>query len=304
MGLKKKQRQINFFSIVGALLFLIAAVQCIVPFLYYGYHTLLRIGDSINYLSRSYWDVFVRNLPDLLSVTLECLSVAFLSFVLLLVMISLLRGRKGKLLRACAILLVVQSVSVVFLRIALDLLQLFLFDVPFSNEVFSIWQALAWIPAACLSLFIVSACGQSAGTRRLWPWLVFFIPSFAYAAFHVFGFLPINEIITNCDWDFSIYFTEGPSLRYTLPWFILKINEFLQIHTLTLAYFVLGLWIACPKKQKKVPVAQTVESTYVNEDGSRDFAAIADELYRYKGLLDSGAITQEEYDNIRKRLMG
>ena len=207
-------------------------------------------------------------------------------------------------LRACAILLVLQSVSVVFLRIALDLLQLFLFDVPFSNEVFSIWQALEWIPTAALALFIVSACGQGAGTRRLWPWLVFFIPSFAYAAFHVFGFFPINEIIMNCDWDFSIYFTDGPSLRYILPRFILNVNEFLQIHMLIQAYFVLGLWIACPKKKKRGAPAPVVESLADVPLENRDFAAIAEELYRYKGLLDSGAITQEEYDNIRNRLMG
>jgi len=65
---------------------------------------------------------------------------------------------------------------------------------------------------------------------------------------------------------------------------------------------VIGIIVALLSQEQAVIDLQKKVITYSYSDNSSE--SIADELRKFKGLLDQGAISEEEYENQKKRLLG
>lgn len=109
------------------------------------------------------------------------------------------------------------------------------------------------------------------------------LPLFVLGAFYVFAYLMANaaDVLTENG-------TVNKFHYYDMPKIVMGIS---------FAVFLLAL----VKRSKLLTPRETVNAVIVNDKNVP--ASNADELKKYKELLDSGAITQEEYEAKKKQLL-
>jgi len=352
----KKTKQVNFFSVIGGLLFLLAALGCVYPLLW-------EIGEVLENISV----IFDFEFDDLSwywawSSVVYAVNYAALGLSLLLMAIAMLRGRKGKMLSICAVWLAVQGVAAVVLRILLVVVARLLF--PGGAVMYGIITArngnvFQWLPPVVLAIFVLVIC--RAEKKRVWPKVLFLLPPFALLLCDLFGVNYISNLVSLVLFLFSVDTVES-----VIDWFASGtwyINELLRLYGIAAAYLALSIWLAFPKKKKEdpseeplcveaygavvteeelpqtetepavedcedfyvepyvepapeeTPVAEAIEEVPVTEiapedapkveptETVRELVGVADEIRKYKELLDMGAISQEEFDLIKKRLL-
>ena len=81
---------------------------------------------------------------------------------------------------------------------------------------------------------------------------------------------------------------------------ILKVNEIVK--TPAPVAQAMPVSVCGQTTAQTAPVAAPVVPTPVSAEANA--TNVSEELKKYKELLDSGAITQEEYDAVKKRLLG
>ncbi len=114
----------------------------------------------------------------------------------------------------------------------------------------------------------------------------------------VFLFVTIlqNDLAQTDFWEYSLYLLLS-CLPYALLTFLLIVTDIITI-----------IWVMLPPKEpctfiKKKKQNKPVKKAAPKSQKPADYIGVADELAKYKELLDDGVITQEEFENKKSQLM-
>lgn len=154
--------------------------------------------------------------------------------------------------------------------------------------IYKIYHLCHILSAVALFVLLIISITKDVSAKRLVISL-WFIPGLIFAV----GCFPAL-------WDYyKAYNSDGFSLGYTPS--IYSVLIILEEIICFLAYIFTGLWLKaiCREENETVPASPT--NTF-NE--SVPMLGGADKLLQYKELLDSGIITQEEFDEKKKQVLG
>ena len=176
-------------------------------------------------------------------------------------------------------------------KIALIAAAMYAFDtLYYVISYFNVYNILAFLASISLAAVIMLAMENSRTVRSIW---------YISGVLELIICFVIFSWVVPLDWLFETYMW-GEIGRYIISFF----NDYGDMIAIMFSFFCVGLWckyeVECAAE--KSPAAVAASSGQVRN--AAPAIGDADKLKTYKSLLDSGAITQEEFEEKKRQVLG
>lgn len=152
--------------------------------------------------------------------------------------------------------------------------------------------------AGCLLFAFEAPALKKFLAKTKWFWAVFL----TLVYYSNFIYVAVSSLLSNMNSDMDIF-------RHTISSYIMNMAfTWLEYTPVAIMVFLLVLWLADPYKKVKPQAPAPEQTVYIPEPMPMYYPpapvpTVADELTKYKTLLDSGAITREEFDKLKADML-